>query len=178
MNGEILPEISYKIKNLYENIVLKYAERNKIVAINISSGIINAKINIKINVFTLLTGFTLEYELKPEYKRGITRNSDGRLVIESIKTKDSRKLTKHFKPLFNHYKTYTLENYDVNFEMIDNLKSSSPLVAHIPLSPEVSSIIDLESFEMSKKNYKLDTKDEYRYNTKILIVFNGNSLVY
>jgi hypothetical protein len=188
-----MPDIKYKIKDLYSNLVLKYANKHKIIVSNICNDTKSVIINL--NVYALLTGFELSFNINAQYNE-ILIKEENKISVKNIKVKDEKKITKYFAPLFDHKSDYYIEDYNVMFNLIDNPVNGSYIV-NIIVDDLILDIFDLEPITLTIQNYSISSKlydlcniyDEASLNllygnnmddkkeTTIIIIFNGQYLM-
>lgn len=112
-----------------QEILKSYAEKNKLIVSHIQSN--TRTINIAINIFTIITGFTFSLDVDAEYERIISRVDD-RLVITKIEIKQPRNITHVFDPLFDYSAQYEVGQYKINFNLLGNNQMGNTFAVNIP----------------------------------------------
>jgi len=101
----------------YEEYVNKYANLNKIVLCQIDKE--NKSILVRINIYTLLTGFALSFKGKDIYSKSLVFENN-KFVIKNKLVKEAELYEHKFEPMFNYNREHKINEYSVTFELLDN----------------------------------------------------------
>lgn len=168
------------IRKLYNDVILDYADKNKIIDIEYR-GV--KTIVITINKFALLTGFTLTLDTRVEYQKFIDRDSvSGKLYINTRVVKNTLVINKYFAPLFNYTSIYNVDGFEILFNLIDEHKY---LIVNIPAPDDIKPFILFAKYNNFKQSslderacYNEDYEDDLLHKLKIVITFNGQIIMH